>query len=174
VSFAPRVTAFELAPAGDQVAFVRHLTEGGYAASLEISPSGAAAADAVTRDPAAFEFSTEGRWLYYRSGCAPAGESCVLFRAPAAGVGLARSPERLADGVTGFVLDRWRPDRALVSLARRDGAGVDLAIWSGGKLVALDGNVLAGSPRFLPPDGRRVAYVVALPARAGVYVTEVP
>ena len=62
----------------------------------------------------------------------------------------------------------------MVSFARRDGAGVDLALWSGGRLVPLDGDVLAGSARFLAPDGRRVAYVVALPARAGVGVADVP
>lgn len=174
VSFAPRVTSFELSPAGDQVAFVRHVTEGGYAASLELSPSQAAEPATVTRDAASFEFSPDGRWLYYRSGCAPASDACALFRAPATGPGPTRPPERIADGVTGFALDRWRPDRLVVSFARRDGVGVDLALWSGGRLVPLDGNVLAGSARFLAPDGRRVAYVVALPARAGVGVADVP
>ena len=76
--------------------------------------------------------------------------------------------------MAGIAIDRWRPDRVLVSSARRDGAGVDLALWSGGKLTSLDRNVLEGSPRFLPPDGRRVVYVVALPARAGVYLADVP
>jgi hypothetical protein len=174
VSFAPRVTAFELSPSGGQVAFVRHVTESTYAAQLELSPSQAAVPGALTRDAASFDFSPEGRWLYYRSGCAPAGEGCVLFRAPAAGLGPGQSPERIADGVAGFTLDRWRPDRVLVSFARGDGAGVDLALWSGGQFVPLDGTVLAGSPRFLPPDGRRVAYVVSLPARAGVYLADAP
>jgi len=174
VSFATRVTAFELSPSGDQVAFVRHVTDGEYAAQLELSPSQAAVPGTVTRDAASFDFSPDGRWLYYRSGCAPTGDGCALFRAPAAGLGPGQSPERLADGVAGFALDRWRPDRVLVSFARRDGAGVDLVLWSGGKLAPLDGPVLAGSPRFLPPDGRRVAYVVSLPARAGVHVADAP
>jgi hypothetical protein len=174
VSFAPRVTAFELSPSGGQVAFVRHVTDGTYAAELELSPSQAAVPGTLTRDAASFEFSPDGRWLYYRSGCAPAGDGCALFRAPAAGLGSGQSPERLADGVAGFALDRWRPDRVLVSFARRDGAGVDLAFWSGGKVVSLDRSVLAGSPRFLPPDGRRVVYVVSLPARAGVYLADAP
>jgi hypothetical protein len=174
VSFAPRVTAFELSPSGGQVAFVRHVTDGTYAAQLELSPSQAAVPGTLARDAASFDFSPDGRWLYYRSGCAPAGDGCALFRAPAAGLGSGQSPERLADGVAGFALDRWRPDRVLVSLARRDGAGVDLALWSGGKVVSLDGAVLAGSPRFLPPDGRRVVYVVSLPARAGVYLADAP
>jgi hypothetical protein len=174
VSHAPRVTAFELSPSGGQVAFVRHVTESTYAAQLELSPSQAAVPGTLTRDAASFDFSPDGRWLYFRSGCAPAGEGCALFRAPAAGLGSGQSPERLADGVAGFALDRWRPDRVLVSFARRDGAGVDLALWSGGQFVPLGGAVLAGSPRFLPPDGRRVVYVVSLPARAGVYLADAP
>ena len=173
-ALAPRVTAFELSPSGQQVAFVRHVTEGGYAVHLDLSPTQEAVAGTLSQDAASFEFSADGRWLYYRAGCAPAGDACVLFRAPATGLGPSRSPERLADGVSGLAIDRWRPDRVLVSLARRDGAGVDLALWSGGKLTSLDRGVLAGSPRFLPPDGRRAAYVVALPARAGVYLTDVP
>ena len=174
VSFAPRVTAFELSPSGDQVAFVRHVTGSTYAAQLELSPSQAAVPGTLTRDAASFDFSPDGRWLYYRSGCAPSGDGCALFRVPAAGLGSGQSPERLADGVAGFALDRWRPDRVLVSFARRDGTGVDLALWSGGKFVSLDDTVLAGSPRFLPPDGRRVAYVVSLPTRAGVYLADAP
>ena len=83
VSFAPRVTSFELSPAGDQVAFVRHVTEGGYAASLELSPSQAAEPATVTRDAASFEFSPDGRWLYYRSGCAPASDACARAGSPA-------------------------------------------------------------------------------------------
>lgn len=173
VSFAPRVTAFELSPSGDQLAFVRHVTEGTYTAQLELSPSHEAVPAEVTREAASFEFSSDGRWLYFLSGCAPAGDRCALFRAPA-GLGTGQSPERLAAGVVGFALDRWHPDRVLVSFARRDGAGVDLALWSGGKLLPLDRTVLAGSPRFLPPDGRRVAYVVSLPARAGVHVVDLP
>jgi hypothetical protein len=174
VSLAPRVTAFELSPSGDHVAYVRHITEGEYTAQLEVSPSEASAPNPLARDAASFEFSPDGRWLYYRAGCAPAGDGCTLFRAPAAGLRPGQSAERLADGVAVFALDRWRPDRALVSLARRDAAGVDLALWTGGKFLPLDGAVLAGSARFLPPDGRRVAYVVSLPARAGVYLADAP
>jgi hypothetical protein len=174
VAFAPQVTAFELSPSGEQVAYVRHVTESTYAAQLELSPSQAAMPGTLAREAASFEFSPDGRWLYYRAGCAPAGDGCALFRAPAAGLAPGQSPERLADGVAGFSLDRWRPDRALVSFARRDGAGVDLALWSGGRFLSLDGAVLAGSARFLPPDGRRVAYVVSLPARAGVYLADAP
>jgi hypothetical protein len=174
VAFAPRVTAFELSPSGDQVAYVRHVTDGEYAAQLELSPSQAAMPGTLARDAASFEFSPDGRWLYYRAGCAPAGDGCALFRAPVAGLAPGQSPERLADGVAGFAVDRWRPDRALVSFARRDGAGVDLALWSGGRFRSLDGSVLAGSARFLPPDGRRAAYVVSLPARAGVYLADAP
>ena len=172
--FAPRVTAFELSPSGQQVAFLRHMTDSKYAVHLDLSPSQAAAPGTLAQDAASFEFSPDGRWLYYRAGCAPAGDACVLFRAPATGLGPSASPERLADGVAGVAIDRWRPDRVLVSLVRRDGAGVDLALWSGGRLTSLDRNVLAGSPRFLPPDGRRAVYAVALPARAGLYLADVP
>jgi hypothetical protein len=174
VSFPSRVTAFELSPSGDRVAYVRHITEGEYSVQLEVSPSDALVPVTLARDAASFEFSRDGRWLLYRAGCAPAGDGCALLRAPAAGLRPGQSAERVADGVAGFALDRWRPDRALVSLARRDGAGVDLALWTGGKLLPLDGPVLAGSARFLPPDGRRVAYAVSLPARAGVYLADAP
>jgi dipeptidyl aminopeptidase/acylaminoacyl peptidase len=174
VSFAPRVTSFEFSPGGERLAYVRHVTDGGYAARLELSPSQAAEAGTVARDAAAFEFSPDGRWIYYRAGCAPGSDACALFRAPGAGLAPGQSPEKLAEGVASFAIDRWRPDRVLVSIVRRDGAGVDLALWSGGRLVSLDGSVLAGSPRFLPPDGRKVAWIATRPDRAGVHVADAP
>jgi hypothetical protein len=174
VPFAPQVTSFELSPSGEQLAFVRHVTEGGYAARLELSPTQAAVPGTVTTDAASFDFSGDGRWLYYRSGCAPSGEACTLLRTPATGLAPGQPPERIADGVVAFVVDRRRPDRVLLSLARRDGAGVDLAIWSAGKVSPLDGTVLPGSPRFLGPEGRRVAWIVGRPDRAGVYVADAP
>jgi hypothetical protein len=173
-SFAPRVTSFELSPGGERLAYVRHVTDGEYAARLELSPSQSAEPGTVARDAAAFEFSPDGRWIYYRAGCAPGSDACALFRAPGAGLAPGQSPEKLAEGVASFAIDRWRPDRVLVSFVRRDGAGVDLALWSGGGLVSLDGSVLAGSPRFLPPDGRKVAWIATRPERAGVHVGGAP
>jgi hypothetical protein len=51
---------------------------------------------------------------------------------------------------------------------------LDLAVWENGKLVSVDRSALPGSAAFLPPDGSRVAYVVADPKRAGVYLAELP
>jgi dipeptidyl aminopeptidase/acylaminoacyl peptidase len=174
VSLAPRVTSFELSPAGDRLAYVRHVTDGGYAARLELSPAQLAAPGTVAGDAASFEFSADGRWLYVRAGCTSGTESCVLSRASAAGPSAGQAPERIAEGVAGFVLDRWRPDRALVSFVRRDGAGVDLALWSEGRLTTLDAGALAGSARFLPPDGRRVAWIASRANQAGVRVADAP
>jgi hypothetical protein len=55
-----------------------------------------------------------------------------------------------------------------------DMVALDLGVWEGGRLTRLDSAVLPGSARFLGPDSRRVAYVVAHPRRAGVYVAELP
>jgi hypothetical protein len=55
-----------------------------------------------------------------------------------------------------------------------DAPALDLALWQDGRLTALDEKVLPGSARFLPPDGRRIAWVVVEPRRAGVYVADVP
>jgi hypothetical protein len=169
-----RVTSFELAPGGAQLAYVRHVTEGGYRANLDLSPSGAAAPATVTRDAAGFAFSPDGRWLLYRSGCAPSGEACALLRVPSGGPGPSQSPEHLADGVASFAFAPGGADRALVSIARRDGAGVDLSAWAGGRLRPLDGKVLPGSAVLLPPDGRRAAWIGTSPERPGVFVADLP
>jgi hypothetical protein len=169
-----RITSFELAPGGAQLAYVRHVTEGGYAANLDLSPSGSATPGTVTRDAAGFAFSPDGRFLFYRAGCASSGDGCALFRVPAAGPGPAQVPERLADGVASFAVAPGRSDRALVAFARRDGAGVDLSAWVGGRLVPLDGKVLPGSAVLLPPDGKRVAWIGTAPERPGVFVADLP
>ncbi len=167
-----RVTAFELAPGGDGLAYVRHVTEGGYAANLELSPSGAAAPVTLTRDAAAFAFSPDGRFLLYRAGCAPSGDGCALFRVPSAGP--PREAERLADRVASFAAAPGRGERLLVALARRDGASVDLCAWAGGRLVPLDGKVLPGSALLLPPEGKRAAWIGTAPERSGVFVADLP
>ena len=169
-----RVTSFELAPGGAQLAYVRHVTEGGYAANLDLSPSGSAAPGTVTRDAAGFAFSPDGRFLYYRAGCTPAGDGCALFRVSSAGPGPSQSPERLADGVASFAVAPGQSDRVLVAFARRDGVGVDLSAWVGGRLVPLDGKVLPGSAVLLPPDGKRAAWIGTAPERPGVFAAELP
>jgi hypothetical protein len=128
----------------------------------------------VGRDAAGFAFSPDGSWLYYRAGCTPAGDGCALFRVPAAGLGSARSPERLADGVASFTIAPGRVDRALLALARKDGAGADLAAWAAGRLVPLDGKVLPGSAVLLPPDGKRAAWIGTSAERPGVVVADLP
>ncbi len=169
-----RVTSFEISPGGGQLAFVRHVTEGGYSANLDLSPSGAAAAGTLGRDAAGFSFSPDGRWLWYRAGCAPAGDGCALFRAPSGGLGSGQSPERLADGVASFSVAAGPGDRVLVSFARRDGSGVDLSAWAGGRLVPLDVLVLPGSAILLAPDGKRAAWIGAASGRPGVFVAGIP
>ncbi len=169
-----RVTAFELSPDGSRIAFVRHVTEGGYSANLELSPSLAATPGTVSRDAAGFAFSPDGSWLYYRAGCAPSGDGCALFRVPSAGVDPSRPSGRLADGVASFAVSPGRPDRALVAFSRKDGAGVDLAAWAGGRLLPLDGKVLPGSALLLPPDGKRAAWIGTAVERPGVLVADVP
>jgi hypothetical protein len=169
-----RVTSFEISPGGARLAYVRHVTEGGYSANLDLSPSGAAAAGTVSRDAAGFSFSPDGNWLWYRAGCAPTGDGCALFRVPAGGLAAGQVAERLVDGVSAFAPGTGPGDRVLVSLARRDGNGVDLAAWSGGRLVPLDTAVLPGSAILLPPDGKRAAWIGAAPGRPGVFVAAIP
>ncbi len=174
VVHADRVTAFELSPDGSRLAYVRHVTEGGYSANLDLSPSAAATPGTVTRDAAGFAFSPDGNWLYYRAGCTPAGDGCALFRVPSAGLGSAQSPERLADGVASFTFAPGRVDRMLVAFTRKDGAGADLAAWAAGKLVPLDGKVLPGTAVLLPPDGKRAAWIGTAAERPGVVVADLP
>lgn len=169
-----RVTAFELSPGGVRLAFVRHVTAGGYSANLDLSPSGAAAAGTVSRDAAGFSFSPDGNWLWYRAACTPAGDGCALFRVPAGGLAAGQPAERLADGVSAFAVGPGPGERVLVSLARRDGAGIDLSAWNGSRLVPLDGQVLPGSAILLPPDGRRATWIGASPGRPGVFVGPIP
>jgi hypothetical protein len=76
--------------------------------------------------------------------------------------------------VKSFDFDRRRGGRLLVTWARKDLQALDLAVWEEGKLVPVDSAALPGSARFLGPDARRMAYVIADPKRAGVYVAEIP
>jgi hypothetical protein len=173
-AFGPGVTSFDLSPDGQRVAFVRHVTEGGYSARLELSPAGAPAAGTLSTGVAGHQFSPDGKWIWWRAACSPAGDACSLFRAPATGLGPSQSPERVAEGVSAVVLDGARPDRALVAFPRSGDSGVDLAAWGPGKLVPLDSGVVPGSARFLPPDGRRALYAVQGAGRTGLFVVDVP
>jgi hypothetical protein len=174
VTFAGNVTAYDLSPSGAQVAFLEHVTAGGYSVDLKLSPAGAAAAGTVARGAFGFEFSPDGRWLYYRAGCIRNAEACDLWRLPATGLAPGQSPERIADGVKGFEFDRARPGRLLLSFARTDLAALDLAVWDEGKVRPLGAAALPGSAAFLPPDGRRVAWIGVAPGDAGIFVADGP
>ena len=168
------VTAFELAPAAAQVAFLEHVTLGGYSVDLMLSPAGASAPGTVARGVFGFDFSPDGRWLYYRTACVRNAEACDLYRVPASGLAAGESPQRVAEGVKSFEFDRFRPDRVLLGFARKDMPALDLAVADGLHLTSIDQAVLPGSARFLPPDGSRIAYAVVAPARAGLYLARLP
>ena len=55
---------------------------------------------------------------------------------------------------------------------RADLPALDVAVWGGGELVAVDRGVVPGTAQFLGPDSRRLAYAVLSPKRQGVYVAE--
>lgn len=169
------VTAYDLAPDGARVAFLEHVTAGGYSVDLKLGrPEGGGAAETVARGVFGFDFSPGGDRLYYRAGCVRNAEACDLFRVPSGGAEPGRPHERLAEGVKSFEFDRRRPGRLLVTWARKDLVALDLAVWEQGKLTAVDQAALPGSAAFLAPDGSRLAYVVADPKRAGVYVADLP
>lgn len=171
------VTAWDVSPDGERVAWLEHVTAGGYSVDLKVAPAAGGEPAGVARGVFGFDFSPDGRWLYYRSACVRNAEACDLYRVAAAGpaAGAAAGPgERVAEGVKSFEFDRWRPGRLLLGYARKDLPALDLAVWQDGKLRAVDQMVLPGSARFLPPDGRRVAYVAVDPKRAGVHVADVP
>jgi hypothetical protein len=97
-----------------------------------------------------------------------------LQRIPATGLGPGQVPERVADGVKSFEFDRERPGRLLLSFARRDAPSLDLAVWTDGRVQSVGTAALPGSAAFLPPDGRRVAWIGVAPGAAGVLVADVP
>ncbi|HET9599609.1 MAG TPA: hypothetical protein VFP65_28805, partial [Anaeromyxobacteraceae bacterium] len=167
---APHVSDLDLAGA-DAIAFLVHETAGGYSVDLSLWRAGGAAARKVERGVFGFSFSPDRRWLYYRSGCVREAEACDLWRAAVAGSG---APERVAEGVKSFEYAPGRPDRLLVSWARKDRVALDLALWEGGRLTALDTLVRPGTASFLGRDPRRLAWAVLDPRRQGVWVAEVP
>lgn len=169
------VTAYDLSPDGEWIAFLEHATAGGYSVDLKLASAKAdGAAGTVARGVFGFDFSPRGDLLYFRSACVRNAEACDLYRVPAAGPEAGKRQLRLAEGVKSFEFDRRRADRLLVTWARKDLVALDLAVWEKGALVAVDQAAQPGSAAFLPPDGSRLAYVVADPKRAGVYVAELP
>lgn len=175
--FGKNVSDFALSSDGAHLAFLQHTTRGGYSVDLGLvrldGPKDAAPAT-LAEGVFGFAFSPDGRWLYYRTRCTRNGEACDLERVPASGLGAGAKPESIAEGVKSFEFDPRNPERLLVGYQRMDLAALDIAVWSGGRLTAVDRAVLPGSAQFLGPDSRRVAYAVVHPKRQGVYVAEVP
>ncbi|HYG66056.1 MAG TPA: hypothetical protein VD838_00305, partial [Anaeromyxobacteraceae bacterium] len=176
-TFGRNVSEFALSPDGARLAFLRHTTRGGYSVDL-----GLARLDAPNDVPPAtvaqgvfgFAFSPDGRWLYYRTRCVRNGEACDLERVPAGGLAAGAKPEAIAQGVKSFEFDPRDPERLLVGYQRMDLPALDIAVFGGGRLTAVDRAVVPGTAQFLGPDSRRVAYAVMGAKREGVYVAEVP
>jgi Tol biopolymer transport system component len=183
VAVGENVSDFDLSPDG-AVAFLHHVTAGGYSVDLALLRPGRDAAPApVARGVFGFAFSPDGRWLYYRTACVREGEACDLYRVAvddpglaARGGGAAAPPAgaRVAEGVKSFEFAPGRPGRLLVAWARKDRAALDLALWEEGKLTAVDTYALPGSVQFLGGDARRLAWAVVDPRRAGVYAADLP
>jgi hypothetical protein len=167
---ARNVSDLDLAGA-DAIAFLVHETAGGYSVDLSLWRPGAGPPRKVERGVFGFSFSPDRRWLHYRSACVREAEACDLWRVPVAGSGV---PERVAEGVKSFEYAPGRPHRLLVSWARRDRVALDLALWEGGRLAALDTLVRPGTAAFLGGDPRRLAWAVLDPKRQGVWVADVP
>jgi hypothetical protein len=173
VSLARNVSDFDLTPDGASIAYLVHETAGGYSVDLGLAQvGGGAEPSTVARGVFGFSFAPDGRWLYYRTACVREAEACDLLRVPVGGDGA--RPERVAEGAKSFEYAPGRPERLLVSWARKDRVALDLALWEAAKLTAVDTYALPGSAQFLGGDARRLAYAVIERKRAGVYVAEVP
>jgi hypothetical protein len=173
ITVAKNVSDFDLTADGREVAFLHHETSGGYSVDLGlVRLDGATRAEAVAKGVFGFSFSPDARWLYYRTSCVRDGDACDLFRV-GAGSDPAK-PELVAEGVKSFEFAPGRPERLLVSWARRDRVALDLAVWEAGKFTAIDTHALPGSARFLGGDPGRVAYAVVEAKRQGVYVAALP
>lgn len=170
-----RVTHFDLAPDGRSVAFVEHVTAGGYSVDLRLARIGQGqepAVATVARGVFGFAFSPDGRTLYYRTNCVGQADACdlqSLSMDAADGKSVL-----LAEGVKSFEFAPGRSDLLLVTWVRRDMSALDLAVLRGTQLVAVDKAALAGSAQFLGASAQQVAYVVADPKRAGVYLADLP
>ncbi len=176
-TFARNVSDFEVSPDGRNVAYLQHTTRGGYSVDLAAAhldaPKGTPP-EPVARGVFGFAYAPDGGWLYYRTRCTRNAEACDLERVPAAGLAKGAKPELLAQGVKSFEFDPRDPGRLLVTWQRMDMIALDVGVWERGKLTSVDAGVLPGTAQFLGPDSRRIAYAVAAPKRAGVYVAEPP
>ena len=173
ILLAKNVSDFDLTSDGAAVAYLVHETAGGYSVDLGLARSAGGERSVVSKGVFGFSFSPDGRWLYYRTSCVREAESCDLLRVPAGGLPPGGKPEPVAQGVKSFDFAPGRPDRLLVSWARKDRVALDLALWEGGKLTAVDTYALPGSVQFLGDDPGRISYAVIEPKRAGVYVADV-
>jgi hypothetical protein len=175
-TFAGNVSEVAISADGRHLAWLQHTTRGGYSVDLALAALDGPK-DAPPRRVAGgvfgFAFSPDARWLYYRTRCTRNAEACDLERIAVDG-DAAAPPELVAAGVKSFEFDPRDPGRLLVGWQRMDLVALDLGVWRDGRLVAVDQAVLPGSARFLGPDSRRLVYAVASPARAGVYVAELP
>jgi hypothetical protein len=176
-TFGRNVSDFDLSADGAHVAYLEHTTRGGYSVDLALArvdaPKGTRPRS-VAQGAFGFSFSPDGRWLYYRTRCTRNGEACDLERVPVAEPGPGAKPEAIAQGVKSFEFDPRHAERLLVTWQRADLVALDVGVWERGKLTVIDRAVLPGSAQFVGPDSRRIAYAVAAPKRAGVYVAEVP
>ena len=176
------VSDFDVTPDGTHVAFLQHTTRGGFSVDLALAPVGEEGAKASVATPPAtvaagvfgFAFSPDGKWLYYRTRCTRNAEACDLERVPASGLAPGAKPTVIAAGMKSFDFDPRDPGRLLIGFQRMDLQALDIAVWDGTRLVAVDQAVLPGSAQFLGPDSRRLAYVVIAPKRAGVHVAAIP
>jgi hypothetical protein len=176
-TYATNVSELDVSADGKHVAFLQHTTRGGYSVDLGLARLDAPAGEApatVARGVFGFSFSPDGRWLYYRTRCVRNAEACDLERVPASGLAAGEKPEAIAPGVKSFEFDPRDPERLLLGWQRMDMVALDVGVWEKGRVTRVDDAVLPGSARFLGPDSRRLAYVVAAPKRAGVYVAELP
>jgi WD40-like Beta Propeller Repeat len=167
---AQHVSDFDLTADGTAVAFLQHETAGGYSVDLGLARAGGEAAK-VAKGVFGFAFSPDGKWLYYRTRCVREAEACDLVRVAVASPS---SPETIAEGAKSFEFAPGQPDRLLVSWARKDRVALDLAVWEGGKLTAVDTYVRPGTAQFVGGDPRRLAYAVLEARRQGVYAAEMP
>ncbi len=174
---APSVSDYELSADGAHVAILAATSRGGFSVDLALAELDAPPGTkplAIAEGVFGFAFSPDGRWLYYRTRCTRNGEACDVERVPATGPEAGAKPEPIARAAKSFEFDPRDPERLLVGYQRMDLVALDLAVWDHGKLVAVDQAAVPGTARFLGPDSRRLAYAVAAPKRAGVYVAELP
>lgn len=163
------VSAFELAPDGQAVAYLEHTVQGGYSVDLKLARQGQVTS--VARGVFGFELSPAGDELWLRTACTRNAEACDLLAVPLAEPGKTR---RIAEGLKSFEWAPGQPGRLLLGFSREDRVALDLALWKGGQLTAVDRSALPGSAFFLGSDGRRLAYAVNDPRRAGLYLAELP